>query len=430
MKISRRRWMGTNLLGPAVAGALGALGLEAAPQESAPRSLPKAFDAMRPLGDRVHPITPQEFAARREHAQALMASAEPSVEAMYITSGSGLYYFTGFHWGLSERLMAFVLPRRGEPQFICPAFEARRLRELAKPPAEIRTWEEDEDPYALVVRGLADRGVRTGRVAIEERVPFFFYDGLRRAGSGLECASADPVTIGCRGVKSAAELDLMRLACAATIDCYRAVFASLHEGMTERDVNALVHGGFEKMGLQGGALVLFGQWAAQPHGTTTPQKLREGDIVLIDGGTSVEGYQSDVTRMTVLGAPAEKHRRAFDTVHHAQEAALEAARAGRLSGTVDDAARAVIAGAGYPGGYQVFTHRLGHGIGLDGHEHPYLVRGSRTVLAPGMTFSNEPGIYLKGDFGLRLEDDMMIAADGPAQLLTPGLQSSLEKPCG
>ncbi len=146
MKISRRRWMGTNLLGPAVAGALGALGLEAAPQESAPRSLPKAFDAMRPLGDRVHPITPQEFAARREHAQALMASAEPSVEAMYITSGSGLYYFTGFHWGLSERLMAFVLPRRGEPQFICPAFEARRLRELAKPPAEIRTWEEDEDP--------------------------------------------------------------------------------------------------------------------------------------------------------------------------------------------------------------------------------------------------------------------------------------------
>ena len=430
MDISRRRWIGANLLGPAAASALGALGLEAAPQESSSRSLPKAFDALHPLGARIHPITPQEFAARREHAQALMAKADPALDAMYVTSGTGLYYFTGFRWGLSERLMAFVLPRQGEPLFVCPAFEADRLRELAKPPAEIRTWEEDENPYALVVGGLADRGVRSGRIAIEERVPFFFYDGLRRAAARFEFSPADPVTIGCRAMKSQAELDLMRLACAATVDCYRAVFASLQEGMTEREVNAMIRGGFQKMGLEGGALVLFGQWAAQPHGTTTPQRLREGDIVLIDGGTSVEGYQSDVTRMTVLGAPSDKHRRAFDTVHRAQEAALEAARPLRLSGSVDDAARAVIAGSGYPGEYKVFTHRLGHGIGLDGHEHPYLVRGSRTVLAPFMTFSNEPGIYLKGDFGLRLEDDMVITVDGPAQLLTPGLSTSLEKPCG
>jgi len=430
MQISRRKWMAANLLGAAAAGTWGARALEGAPQGAAGRPLPKAFEALKPLGERVHPIAPEEFAARREHARALMASSEPAFDALYVTSGSGLYYFTGFRWGLSERLMAFVLPRKGEPLFVCPAFEADRLRELAKPPAEIRAWEEDEDPYALVVRGLADRGVRTGRIAIEERVPFFFYNGLRRAGSGFEFASANPVTIGCRGRKSAAELDLMRAACAATVECYRAVFASIEEGMTEREVNGLIRGGFGKMGLEGGALVLFGRWAAQPHGTTTPQKLREGDVVLIDGGTSVEGYQSDVTRTTVLGAPAEKHRRAFDTVHHAQEAALEAARAGKLSGTVDDAARGVITAAGYPGGYKVFTHRLGHGIGLDGHEHPYLVRGSRTVLAPGMTFSNEPGIYLTGDFGLRLEDDMVITAEGAAQLLTPGLQPSLEKPCG
>lgn len=430
MGISRRDWIGANLLGVAAAGTLGALGLNAAPQGAAARPLPKAFDALKPLGDRVHPITADEFAARREHARALMASAEPGLDALYITSGSGLYYFTGFRWGLSERLMALVLPRKGEPLFVCPAFEGDRLRELAKPPAEIRTWEEDENPYALVVSGLADRGVRSGRIGVEERVPFFFYDGLRKAGAGFEFSSADAVTIGCRAQKSASELDLMRAACSATVDCYRAVFASIEPGMTERDVNGLVRGGFGKMGLEGGALVLFGRWAAQPHGTTTPQKLRKGDVVLIDGGTSVEGYQSDVTRMTVLGAPAEKHRRAFDAVHRAQEAALEAARAGKLSGTVDDAARGVIAAAGFPGSYKVFTHRLGHGIGLDGHEHPYLVRGSRTVLAPGMTFSNEPGIYLAGDFGLRLEDDMMITADGPAQLLTPGLQPSLEKPCG
>lgn len=430
MGISRRRWMKVSVLGPLAAGACGTLDLKGAAQEAAPRGLPRAFDGLRPLGDRVHPIAPQEYAARREHAQALMTSAAPSLDAICITSGSSLYYFTGFHWGLSERLMAFVLPRRGEPLFICPAFEADRLRELARPPAEIRVWEEDEDPYALVVRGLADRGVRTGLVGIEERVPFVFFDGLRRAGPGLDFVPASPVTIGCRAQKSAAELDLMGLACAATVDCYRAVFASLQEGMTEREVNALVRAGLAKMELQGGALVLFGPWAAQPHGTTTPQKLREGDIVLIDGGTSVEGYASDVTRTSVLGAPAEKHRRAFDAVRHAQEAALEAARAGRLSGFVDDAARAAIVAADYPAGYKVFTHRLGHGIGLDGHEHPYLVRGSRTVLAPGMTFSNEPGIYLKGDFGLRLEDDMAITADGPARLLTPGLSTSLEKPCG
>ncbi|HXZ18782.1 MAG TPA: Xaa-Pro peptidase family protein, partial [Candidatus Acidoferrales bacterium] len=321
MRISRRRWMGASLLGAAAAGTAGTFGLEAAPQ--AARPLPKAFDALKPLGDRVHPITAEEFAARRAHAQALMASAEPAFDALYVTSGSGLYYFTGFRWGLSERLMAFVLPRKGDPLFVCPAFEAERLRELAKPPAEIRTWEEDENPYALVVAGLADRGVRTGRIAIEERVPFFFYDGLRKAGPGLEHASANPVTIGCRAQKSAAELDLMRAACSATVDCYRAVFASIEEGMTEREVNGLIRGGFGKMGLEGGALVLFGRWAAQPHGTTTPQKLREGDVILIDGGTSVEGYASDVTRMSVLGAPAEKHRRAFETVHHAQEAALD-----------------------------------------------------------------------------------------------------------
>ena len=430
MAISRRQWMGASLAGSVAAGTLGALGMEAMPQEAAAKPLPKAFDSLRPLGGRVHPIQPAEFAARRAHAQELMASQQPQMDAIYVTSGTSLYYFTGVHWGLSERLMAFVLPRKGEPLFVGPAFEGDRLREQVGPNGEIRVWEEDESPYALVASGLADRGVRTGRVGIDEQVPYVFYDGLRRAASGVECVPAEPVTAGCREVKSPAELALMRAACAATVDCYRAVFASLAEGMTEHDVNNLLRAGFGRMGLQGGALVLFGQWAAVPHGTTTPQKLRRGDVVLIDGGTSVEGYQSDVTRMTVMGPPTDKHRRAWDAVHHAQEATLEAARAGKLSGSVDDAARATIVAAGYPGGYKVFTHRVGHGIGLDGHEHPYLVKGSKTVLMPGMTFSNEPGIYLKGDFGLRLEDDMAIVADGPAQLLTPGLSKSFEEPCG
>jgi Xaa-Pro dipeptidase len=184
------------------------------------------------------------------------------------------------------------------------------------------------------------------------------------------------------------------------------------------------------MGLRGDAMVLFGAVAALPHGTTKPQTLREGDVVLIDDGCKVEGYCSDVTRTGVFGKPSEKTQRAFETVRKAQDAALDAARKGRLSGTVDDAARGVITSAGYGPDYKFFTHRLGHGIGLDGHEHPYLVRGSKTSLMPGMTFSNEPGIYVSGEFGVRCEDVMVIAKDGAAQLLTPSFQVSLEKPLG
>jgi Xaa-Pro dipeptidase len=222
----------------------------------------------------------------------------------------------------------------------------------------------------------------------------------------------------------------MRLACEATFDVFRAVFASVKEGMSQEEIGRLVEGGFSKMGLHGGALVLLGPSAALPHGTIKPQKLKEGDVILIDGGCAVEGYQSDVTRTGVLGKPSEKISRAFEIVRKAQDAALDAARAGRLSGTVDDAARKVITDGGFGPDYKTFTHRLGHGIGLDGHEHPYLVRGSKTVLEPGMTFSNEPGIYLVGEFGLRCEDDMVITTDGPAQLLTSGFAGSLEKPLG
>jgi Xaa-Pro dipeptidase len=208
------------------------------------------------------------------------------------------------------------------------------------------------------------------------------------------------------------------------------VFSSLQEGITQSEISKLVEAGFAKMGLRGDALVLTGASAALPHGTIKPQSLREGVVILIDGGCKVEGYSSDVTRTGVLGKPSEKIQRTYEIVRKAQDAALETARKGRLSGTVDDAARSVITGAGYGPDYKFFTHRLGHGIGLDGHEHPYLVRGSKTTLLPGMTFSNEPGVYIPGEFGLRCEDLMVISEDGPAQLLTPGFQVSLEKPLG
>jgi Xaa-Pro dipeptidase len=326
--------------------------------------------------------------------------------------------------------MALIIPRTGDSLLVCPGFEEGRLRELLRWPIEVRSWQEDQNPSSLIAKWLAERGIRTGRVAIEETTRYTFFDHLRDAAPGLELVSGDPITIGCRARKSEHELELIRLACESTFEVYRAVFASLHEGLTEHDIARLVEGGFSRMGLQGGALVLLGPSAALPHGTIQPQTLREGEPVLIDGGTSVEGYASDVTRTGLLGKPSEKLQRAFDTLRLAQNAALDAARRGRLSGSVDDAARSEVDSAGFGPDYKFFTHRLGHGIGLDGHEHPYLVRGSKTILESGMTFSNEPGIYVPGDYGVRLEDLMVVTPQGPAELLTPGFSPSLEKPLG
>ncbi|MCU1316627.1 MAG: hypothetical protein JWN63_1949 [Candidatus Acidoferrum typicum] len=393
-------------------------------------TLPPAFSALRPLGSRVQPITADEFYGRLQRAQKLMSELAPKYDALFFAPGTSLYYFTGVRWGSSERLLALVLPRTGNPIIVVPEFEEGRLREKLQFPAEVRVWQEDESPTKIAAAALGDRGIRTGRVGVEETVAFTFYDHLRAAAPGFECVSADPVTIACRGRKSAQELELMRLACAATCDVFRALFASLKEGMSQEDIGKLVEGGFSKMGLHGGALVLLGASAALPHGTIKPQKLKEGDVVLIDGGCGVDGYASDVTRTGIFGKPPEKVARVYEIVRKAQDAALDAARAGRLSGTVDDAARKVVTDGGYGPDYKYFTHRLGHGIGLDGHEHPYLVRGSKTVLEPGMTFSNEPGIYIPGEFGMRCEDDMVIAAEGPAQLLTPRFAVSLEKPLG
>lgn len=388
------------------------------------------FSTLKPLGSRIRPITPEEFQERLNRAQRLMSELKPNFDALFLAPGTSLYYFTGIRWGLSERLLGLVLPKAGKPVLVVPGFEEGRLREQLRFPIEIRAWQEDESPTKLAAAALADQGVRTGRLGVEETAYFTYSDHLRQAAPGFEYVSADPATIACRGRKSAHELELMRLACEATVDVYRPVFASLKEGMSQEDIAHMVEAGFSKMGLRGGALVLLGASAALPHGTRQPQKLKEGDVVLIDGGCGVDGYASDVTRTGIFGKPSEKITRAYELVRKSQDAALDAARSGRLSGTVDDAARAVIVNGGYGPGYKFFTHRLGHGIGLDGHEHPYLVRGSKTNLEPGMTFSNEPGIYIPGEFGLRCEDDMVITADGPAQLLTPGFQVSLEKPLG
>jgi len=432
MTISRREALRIGA-GAAAGAALSAPlhGAQVSSPSSQAEGLPPAFDVLKPFGNRVQPITDQEFWGRIVLAQRLMSDARPQFSALYVTPGTSLYYYTGIRWWPSERLLALVVPHVGDPIMICPAFEEGRLRELLRWPIDVRVWQEDANPYDLAAQFLAERRLRTGIVAIEETTRFMFFDGLRKAAPNLEYKSGDPVTVGCRGQKTEHEQALMKLACEATCDVYRAVFASLQPGMTDRQVSRLISRGYEKMGLSGDALVLFGQYAAQPHGTKLPQVLTEGEIVLIDGGTSVEGYQSDVTRCGVLGKPPDKLLRTFDIVRRAQDAALMAvAKDGNTCGSVDDAARAVITSAGYGPGYKYFTHRLGHGIGLDEHEHPYLVHGDKTILQPGMTFSNEPGIYIPGDFGFRLEDDMVVSGMGGADLLTPEFSTSLEKPLG
>jgi Xaa-Pro aminopeptidase len=432
MKFSRRDLFRTAAVATGgVAAATSFNGFAAAPQpaaQAAAQLLPPAFDALKPLGDRVKPIRAEELQARVARAQRLMTDSKPRFEALYVTPGTTLVYYTGIHWWPSERILAFLVPRQGDPLLVAPGFEEGRLHEQMRWPVELRLWQEDESPYPIIDKWLAERGIRTGQVGVEATTRYVFFDGLRQVATSLDYTSGDPITVGCRAQKSAHELELMRLACSATCDVYKAVFASLREGMTQHEVSALASRGYARMGLQGEASVFFGPSSALPHGSREEQVLREGINVMIDDGTTVEGYQSDVTRTGVLGKPPQKLQHAFEIVRNAQNAALAAAVAGRECGSVDDAARKVITDAGFGPGYKYFPHRLGHGIGLDGHESPYLVRGNRTILKAGMTFSNEPGIYVVGDYGMRCEDDMVIAESGEAQLLTPAFQPSLENP--
>jgi len=394
-------------------------------------SLPPAIAALTPMREGVKPITVDERRARIDKARQLMG--ERRIDAIMLTGGSSLDYFTGIRWGLSERLLSLILPARGTAFIVCPKFEEERaMEQVATGPldraTEIRTWEEDESPWALVADELRSRGMTTGTLGIEETVRFVFADGVTQALPSVRLTSATPVTAGCRGVKSPAELALMRHASAVTLKAYEAAWKSLTDGMTQDRFAALVSAAHQRLGYQGSAGVQVGKYSALPHGSTTPQVIREGSILLIDGGCKVEGYSSDISRTFVLGKPTDRMRQVFEIEYRAQTAALKAARPGVECQAVDAAAREVIADAGFGPGYKYFTHRVGHGIGLDGHEWPYLVKGNTQKLEPGMTFSDEPGIYIPGEFGVRLEDDMVITEDG-AELFTPQ-SPSLKDPFG
>jgi Xaa-Pro dipeptidase len=393
--------------------------------ESTEERLPPAIAALKSRRAEAHPISMTERRDRMERARVLMK--ENGMNAVCMIGGTSLLYFTGIRWWNSERLFTFVLPQKGKPFYVSPAFEEDRAREqIAEAPegddSRILTWQEDGDPYRLVARGLGDLGLTTGRIGIEERVTFVFSDGIARACPNAQIVSGTPVTAGCRMIKSTAEMGLMRLAAQVTLGAYEAAWKSLQPGMTQNEFARLVAAAHRQLGFEGEASVQVGPYSALPHGSLTAQVIREGTILLVDGGCKVEGYESDISRTFVLGKPNDKMRRVFDVVHQAQEAALKTARPGLPCERVDAAARKVIADAGYGSNYEHFTHRVGHGLGMDGHEWPYLVRGDKLPLEANMVFSDEPGIYLRGEFGVRLEDDMHITESG-AELFTPQSRS-------
>jgi len=376
------------------------------------------------------PITTAERRARLERAQQLMVANK--IDAICLAGGTSLNYFSGARWGNSERLFLMIVPARGSAFFVCPGFEEDRAREqIAAGPvtgAHVYTWQEDASPYDLAASGLKEAGLLTGRIGIEETTPFVFADQMAKAAPSATIASATPVTSGCRMIKSPAEMALLRLASSVTLQAYEAAWKSMRDGIGAREFSELIGSAYQALGFPGFASVQVGEYAALPHGSRQPQIIREGSLVLIDDGCTVEGYQSDISRTFVMGKAADKMKHVFDIVHRAQSAALTAARPGVPCEAVDAAARKIIVDAGYGPGYKYFTHRVGHGIGMDGHEWPYLVRGNTLPLAVNMTFSDEPGIYIRGEFGVRLEDDMHITESG-AELLTPQ-SPSLEQPFG
>ncbi|HEY4102153.1 MAG TPA: Xaa-Pro peptidase family protein [Gemmatimonadales bacterium] len=429
---SRRSFLATSSL--ALTGVVldGKTPLSAQPSDQQDcKPLPPSITALASRAHEATPITIDERRARLDRARALMA--QNHLDAIVVAGGTTLNYFTGMRWGNSERLTAVVIPVRGEAFIVTPAFEEERTLEQAHSGplgrgTSVLVWQEDENPYDRVARGLKTAGIATGTIGIEETVKYAFADGIARANPAMHVASATPVTAGCRMIKSAHELALMKLANQVTLKVYEAVYHALQPGMTQDDAGRLIGAAYQRMGFPGDATVQVGEYTALPHGSATPQTIREGTIVMIDDGCTAEGYQSDITRTFVLGRATDRMKKVFDIEHAAQTAALKAARPGVEAQSVDAAARKVISDGGFGPDYKFFSHRVGHGIGMDGHEWPYLVRGNTLKLQPNMTFSDEPGIYIKGEFGIRLEDDMHITENG-AELFTPQ-SPSLEHPFG
>ena len=392
--------------------------------------LPKIIRDLSPLTDGIIPISVEERKQRIAKAQQLME--QEKLDAIFMEGTTSCFYYTGMHWGQSERTFGVVIPAKGVLAYVCPKFEEDRARELIIPSYgdEVRCWEEHESPYALIVGIVKDRGVKYKRIGMEERVRFFITEGVKKEAPGFEITEAISVIAGCRIYKSKAEIALLQKANDVTIEAYKAAFATIRPGMSQTELSNNISSAFRKLGFNGGASVQVGKYSALPHGSITPQTIREGDIVMVDGGTKCEGYESDITRTIVVGKPTQRQIDVWDLEKKAQDAAFAAIKIGATCESVDAAARNVIESAGFNKNYKLpgLPHRTGHGIGLDGHEWTNFVKGNKTLIAPGMCFSDEPTIAIPGEFGIRLEDCVYIGEDGAHFFSRQSI--SIEQPFG
>jgi Xaa-Pro dipeptidase len=389
----------------------------------------RAAEALKPITGDVVPIGRAERAGRLARAQAMMRAQ--GIDAILVEPGASLIYYSGIRWWRSERLTAAVILAEGAPVIICPFFEKPSIDESLEIEAETRVWQEHESPHALVAAFLKEKGMAKGRIGIEETVRYFAVDGLQAALPGARIVK-DPVTRAVRMRKTPAEIALMQKAADVTMAAYRWTWPQVKAGMGREAIAALMDAATTKLGGKTEFnLILLGEAAAYPHGSGQPQIVKPGEIVLMDCGCTVEDYQSDISRTFVHGAtPTAQQRKVWGEVAQGQKVALAAARPGAAAGSVDDAVRGYYESLGYGPGYTLpgLSHRTGHGIGMEGHEPVNLVHGETTALAEGMCFSNEPGIYLPGAFGVRIEDCFHMTAAGPQWFSTP--PKSLDDPIG
>ena len=379
------------------------------------------------LAAKAVPIGKAERQARIAKAKELMAAND--IGALLIEPGSSLIYFTGVQWWRSERLTAAVLTREGEVAIVTPFFEEPSVRESLGIEAEVLTWNEDENPLAAVAAWLGKRGLAKGRIGVEETVRYFAVDGLKKAMPDVTVVNGAPAVRGCRMHKSAAEIALMQVAADITLAAYRHTAPRVEVGMTPADIGGLMKAATQALGGQSEfELILLGEASAYPHGSGKPQAVKDGEVVLMDCGATVHGYQSDISRTFVHGKASPRQRQVWDQMRKGQDVAFAAAKLGTPAGQIDDAVRAYYQGLGWGPGYKLpgTSHRTGHGIGLDGHEPVNLVHGETTPLASGMCFSNEPGIYIPGEFGIRLEDCFYMTESGPKWFSEP--PPSIDRP--
>jgi Xaa-Pro dipeptidase len=425
--ITRRGFVGS-ACAAVVAGAARGRAASAAPAESgAPAAPPASPAGLKSITGAAQPISAEERLRRIARLQALMT--QQKIGALLVESGSSLEYFTGISWHRSERTTAAIVPAKGAVLVVTPAFEEPSVRETLQVGGAVRIWNEPENPFEKIVEGLRDRGVAAGVVAVEPTVRFFIVDGVRRVSDAYRLVSGDALIRACRLVKSPAELALLQTANDVTIEALRWVHSHVARDMRPSDIEALMNGATIALGgAPEFALVLLNEASAYPHGSKQAQSIRDGSIILMDCGCAVQGYQSDISRTWVFGDPSARQRKVWKTVKRGQEIALETAKPGVRAGAIDDAVRRYYEQQGWGPGYRLpgLSHRTGHGIGLDGHEPAYLVHGDETPLEAGMCFSDEPGIYIPGEFGVRLEDCWHMTASGP-QTFT-ALAKSLDEP--